>query len=177
MMWMQEILEGLQTCKLGGRDCLSDVSLLLQDEDKELLEAATILHYVGMFINHKSYHRHSHYLIKNNEHLLGYSPLEIEIIALLARYHRKKVPTLKDEDFATLPEEVQKKVRAMCAVMRIAVALDRCDTNAIEHVHVYQQPESVMLVSSLPSVSNLIRMLHLLESFFLPFLTIDLASL
>jgi hypothetical protein len=64
MMWMQEILEGLQTCKLGGRDCLSDVSLLLQDEDKELLEAATILHYVGMFINHKSYHRHSHYLIK-----------------------------------------------------------------------------------------------------------------
>jgi hypothetical protein len=87
------------------------------------------------------------------------------------------VPTLKDEDFATLPEEVQKKVRAMCAVMRIAVALDRCDTNAIEHVHVYQQPESVMLVSSLPSVSNLIRMLHLLESFFLPFLTIDLASL
>lgn len=73
--------------------------------------------------------------------------------------------------------QVQKKVRAMCAVMRIAVALDRCDTNAIEHVHVYQQPESVMLVSSLPSVSNLIRMLHLLESFFLPFLTIDLASL
>ncbi len=65
----------------------------------------------------------------------------------------------------------------MCAVMRIAVALDRCDTSAIEHVHVYQQPESVMLVSSLPSVSNLIRMLHLLESFFLPFLTIDLASL
>jgi hypothetical protein len=64
----------------------------------------------------------------------------------------------------------------MCAVMRIAVALDRCDTSAIEHVHVYQQPESVMLVSSLPSVSNLIR-LHLLESFFLPFLTIDLASL
>ncbi|CAK9190513.1 unnamed protein product [Sphagnum troendelagicum] len=149
----KEILEGLQTCKLGGRDCLSDVSLLLQDEDKELLEAATILHYVGMFINHKSYHRHSHYLIKNNEHLLGYSPLEIEIIALLARYHRKKVPTLKDEDFATLPEEVQKKVRAMCAVMRIAVALDRCDTNAIEHVHVYQQPESVML-AVVPAVDS-----------------------
>jgi hypothetical protein len=79
--------------------------------------------------------------------------------------------------FYWLELQVQKKVRAMCAVMRIAVALDRCDTSAIEHVHVYQQPESVMLVSSLPSVSNLIRMLHLLESFFLPFLTIDLASL
>jgi hypothetical protein len=42
---------------------------------------------------------------------------------------------------------VQKKVQAMCAVMRIAVALDRCDTSAIEHIHVYQRPGSVMLVS------------------------------
>ncbi|CAM6043783.1 unnamed protein product [Sphagnum compactum] len=118
-----------------------------------LLLAATILHYVGMFINHKAYHRHSHYLIKNNEHLLGYSPLEIEIIALLAKYHRKKVPSSKDGDFAMLPEEVQKKVQAMCAVMRIAVALDRCDTSAIEHVHVYQRPGSVML-AVVPAVDS-----------------------
>jgi exopolyphosphatase/pppGpp-phosphohydrolase len=69
-----------------------------------------------------------------------------QIIALLAKYHRKKVPSSKDGDFAMLPEEVQKKVQAMCAVMRIAVALDRCDTSAIEHVHVYQRPGSVMLV-------------------------------
>ena len=29
-----------------------------------------------------------------------------QILALLARYHRKKVPSSKDEDFAKLPEEV-----------------------------------------------------------------------
>ncbi len=43
---------------------MSEVALLLQEDDIELMEAATILHYVGMFINHKAYHRHSHYLIK-----------------------------------------------------------------------------------------------------------------
>lgn len=42
----------------------SEAALLLNADDVELLEAATILHYVGMFINHKSYHKHSHYLIK-----------------------------------------------------------------------------------------------------------------
>nr|CAJ00560.1 exopolyphosphatase [Physcomitrium patens] len=101
----KEILSGLQTCRTGTNECVSDVALLLNDGDADLLEAATSLHYVGMFINHKSYHKHSYYLIKNNEHLLGYSPLEIEILALLARYHRKKVPSQKDEDFAKLPEE------------------------------------------------------------------------
>ncbi|CAM6048324.1 unnamed protein product [Sphagnum compactum] len=149
----KEILEGLQKCSTAGTDCLSDVVLLLEEGDIELLEAATTLHYVGMFINHNSYHKHSHYLIKNSEHLLGFSPLEIEILALLARYHRKKVPSLKDEDFATLPEEIQNKVQAMCAVMRIAVALDRCVTNSIEHVHVFQRPDSVTL-AVVPAVDS-----------------------
>ena len=30
----------------------------------------------------------------------------LQILALLARYHRKKVPSQKDEDFASLPDEV-----------------------------------------------------------------------
>ena len=42
--------------------------------------------------------------------------------------------------------QVQRKLRAMCAVMRVAVALDRCDTSAIQHVHVFQQSESIILV-------------------------------
>lgn len=141
----KEILTGLQTCRYGSEESSSDLARLLNKGDAELLEGATILHYVGMFINHRSYHRHSHYLIKNNEHLLGYSPLEIEILALLVRYHRKKVPSQKDVDFANLPDEAQKKVRAMCAIMRVAVALDRCDSSAIDHVHVFQRAESILL--------------------------------
>lgn len=43
----------------------------------------------------------------------------------------------------------------MCAVMRVAVALDRCDTSAIQEVHVFQQSESIILVSSTLAVSYL----------------------
>lgn len=61
---MQEILTGLQTCRSGSAESISDLARSLNNDDAELLEGATILHYVGMFINHRSYHRHSHYLIK-----------------------------------------------------------------------------------------------------------------
>lgn len=30
----------------------------------------------------------------------------LQILALLVRYHRKRVPSQKDEDFANLPDEV-----------------------------------------------------------------------
>lgn len=61
---LQDILAGLQMCSTGTKECVSDVALFLNKGDADLLEAATILHYVGMFINHKSYHKHSYYLIK-----------------------------------------------------------------------------------------------------------------
>eukprot|EP00850_Spirogloea_muscicola_P018617 SM000172S03090 [mRNA] locus=s172:286416:292351:- [translate_table: standard] len=141
----KQMLQGLQTCKAGGQACMAEIIAELNENDAELMEAATILHYVGMFISHKCYHKHSQYLIKNNEHLLGYSPMEIEIIALLARYHRKKVPSSKDEDLAKLPQETQNKLRTMCSVMRIAVALDRCASGAVQTVHVLQDKKSCVL--------------------------------
>lgn len=141
----EQLLDGLQTCRVGVKDCLSEAVTELGPSDREILEAATILHYVGMFISHKGHHKHSHYLIKNNEHLLGYTPMEIEMIALLAKYHRKKVPTSKDEDFAKLPEDVQRRMRALCAIIRLAVAFDRCDSGAIERVAVLQDRDSCIL--------------------------------
>eukprot|EP00271_Cylindrocystis_brebissonii_P013819 TRINITY_DN3413_c0_g1_i6.p1 TRINITY_DN3413_c0_g1~~TRINITY_DN3413_c0_g1_i6.p1 ORF type:complete len:758 (-),score=121.71 TRINITY_DN3413_c0_g1_i6:752-3025(-) len=140
-----EILAGLQTCRTGGKDCMSEAVQQLGESDAEVLEAATVLHYVGMFISHKSYHKHSHYLIKNNEHLLGFTPMEVEMIALLARYHRKKVPSAKDEELAKLPEDIQRQLKALCAIIRVAVALDRCDSGAVETVTVLQDHDSCVL--------------------------------
>lgn len=43
---------------------------------------------VGLFVSHAGHHRHAAYIIRNSEHLLGFAPAEVELIALLARYHR-----------------------------------------------------------------------------------------
>ncbi|CAI5458901.1 unnamed protein product [Closterium sp. Yama58-4] len=150
----QQILAGMQTCKMGGSDCVSPMMALLDGNDFEVLEAATVLHYVGMFISHKGYHKHSYYLIKHSEQLLGYSPMEVEMIALLVRHHRKRPPSSKDEDFAKLPPVVQQKIKALCAIMRIAVALDRCYTGAAASVLVLQDDDSCVLAVT-PAVDPL----------------------
>ena len=63
----------------------------LGDREREWLEYGALLHDAGVHISYERHHRHSYYLIKNGE-LRGFDPQEIEIIALLARYHRQATP-------------------------------------------------------------------------------------
>jgi exopolyphosphatase/guanosine-5'-triphosphate,3'-diphosphate pyrophosphatase len=103
----------------------------------ELLEAAAILHNVGLFVSHSSHHRHSYYLIRNCEHLTGFTNREIEIIALIARYHRKSSPKLKHAEFARLPTRDQRIVRVLAGILRVAIALDRTSARVVERVDVH----------------------------------------
>ncbi|MEZ4822784.1 MAG: HD domain-containing protein [Ignavibacteria bacterium] len=63
----------------------------LTDDDREYLEAATLLHDIGYYISHSDHHKHSYYLIRNAD-MLGFNDKEIELIANIARYHRKSHP-------------------------------------------------------------------------------------
>ena len=60
-------------------------------EERELLWAACLLHDIGTAIDYDDHHRHSHYLILNAG-LPGFSPRELVLIGLIARYHRKGDP-------------------------------------------------------------------------------------
>ena len=55
-----------------------------------------------MHISYERHHKHSYYLIKNGD-LRGFEPEEIEIIALVARYHRQATPKKSHEGFGDLP--------------------------------------------------------------------------
>ena len=74
----------------------------LDDGAREYLEAAALLANVGLFIAHSRHHLHSYYVIRNSERLLGFTDTEIEMIALIARYHRKSAPKASHPDFARL---------------------------------------------------------------------------
>jgi exopolyphosphatase/guanosine-5'-triphosphate,3'-diphosphate pyrophosphatase len=71
---------------------------------RELLEYAALLHDVGHHIDHLNHHRHSYYLITNGE-LLGFQRDELEIIGLVARYHRKSAPKASDPEYRALPRK------------------------------------------------------------------------
>lgn len=104
------------------------------DDERELLWTATILHNCGVYISHGAHHKHSYYLIRNGE-LLGFSELEIEAIANLARYHRKSGPKKKHDAFQNLPKKYRQLVSELSALLRLAVALDRRNIGAIADVY------------------------------------------
>ncbi len=102
--------------------------------ERELLWSAAILHNCGIYVSHSSHHKHSYYLIRNAE-LLGFTELELELIANIARYHRRNKPKKKHEPYQKLPKNYQLMVRQLSAILRLAVALDRRNKGAIASVN------------------------------------------
>jgi exopolyphosphatase / guanosine-5'-triphosphate,3'-diphosphate pyrophosphatase len=104
----------------------------LRKPERDYLYFAALLHDIGYYISHSQHHKHSYYLIRHAE-LLGFTDEEIEIIANVARYHRKSHPKLKHEGFAQLAsDEHRETVRQLSAILRIADGLDRGHLSLVE---------------------------------------------
>ncbi|NEQ29929.1 MAG: Ppx/GppA family phosphatase [Leptolyngbya sp. SIO4C5] len=117
--------------------------------ERQLLWAAAILHNSGHFISHSSHHKHSYYLVRNGE-LLGYTEAEIEIIANLARYHRKSFPKKKHDNYRNLPtKHARQVVEELSPILRLAVALDRRRIGAIAKMNCHYDAEAKQLVLKL----------------------------
>ena len=96
----------------------------LGDREREWLEYAGFLHDIGNHISYEKHHRHSYYLIKNGD-LRGFEPEEIEIMALVTRYHRRATP--KDHHIGQhdLNKDHRRTVEVLSAFLRLAETLDR----------------------------------------------------
>src|SRR4029078_11291707 len=79
---------------------------------------------IGVHISYDRHHRHSYYPIKNGD-LRGFDPREIEVIALVARYHRQGAPTNSHEGYGDLNSALRRTVRVLSAIVRLAEGLDR----------------------------------------------------
>ena len=102
----------------------------LTDREREWLEFAALLHDIGTHISYERHHRHSYYLIRNGD-LRGFDPDEIEVIALVARYHRRGTPKRSHEEYARLPSQLRRTVRTLASILRVAESLDRSHTQTI----------------------------------------------
>lgn len=120
---------------------------VLTEKDEEYLEAAAILHDIGHSLSHAQHHRHSYYLIRNCE-LLGFNDEEIEIIANIARYHRKSHPKIKHENFNKLTNKNKEKVKKLSAILRIADGLDRGHNSVIKDIIIEKSDNEFQFIVS-----------------------------
>ncbi len=120
--------------------------LQLTGDDRQILADAALLHDVGYHISYDKHHKHSYHLITHAE-LLGMSPEEKTMIALIARYHRGSDPKKKHEAFAALDADIQRRISALTALLRIADGLDRGHIGAVAAVKVRWGPRVVRIAA------------------------------
>jgi len=89
-----------------------------------LLEVASIVHDIGGFVAARGHHRHAYYLLTHSE-IFGLSSMDLEIVANLARYHRRSGPQADHPAYASLPRSARLTVNRLSAILRVADALDK----------------------------------------------------
>ena len=116
----------------------------LTDREREWLEFAALLHDVGVHISYQGHHKHSYYLIQNGD-LRGFEPDEIDIIALVARYHRRAAPLKRHDGFGGLRRKRRRVVRTLAAILRLAESLDRSHGQTVAGVDLHDRGDDGLL--------------------------------
>jgi exopolyphosphatase/guanosine-5'-triphosphate,3'-diphosphate pyrophosphatase len=141
--WRASVLEFSRSCHFDEQHSLQLARLALKifqalakrfgftEKEQRLLEAAALMHDVGYFINYSSHHKHSYHLIRHAD-LFGFTPRERELIANMARYHRKSLPKKKHDAYTRLAATDQLLVSRFGGIVRLCDGLDRRRNSVVQ---------------------------------------------
>lgn len=124
----------------------------LEDRYETLLCVAAALHEVGAYVNISSMHKHSMYLIMNSS-LFGLTTDDMQLIALVARYHRRSMPKSAHQPYASMDRSRRVAVSKLAALLRIAIALDASRNQRIRQIECTRVQDRIIL--SVPQAEDL----------------------
>ena len=105
-------------------------------ELRAVLEAGSLLHDVGHFVNRKSHQRHGEYLVGNGE-IPGLDGWRQDMVAALVRYHNtKSEPALDHFSYSKLDGPQRAECRVLASLLRIAERLESEHAQRVENVDV-----------------------------------------
>ena len=111
----------VQATALGLLGQVVDEWDLRSDDAAHALSWASQLHEIGLAVNYTGHHKHGAYLVASSD-LAGFSRDEQALVAALVRGHRRK---LDDSYFELLPPELRTTAKRLCALLRLAILLNR----------------------------------------------------
>jgi exopolyphosphatase/guanosine-5'-triphosphate,3'-diphosphate pyrophosphatase len=112
----------------------------LDAEARLILEVAAVLHDLGHYVNVSNHHKHTFYLIQASP-LIGLTQLQMDIVANVARYHRKSAPKMQHKPYEELAPKHRLTISKLAAMLRLADALDHEHASTVESVEVeYKRP-------------------------------------
>jgi CHAD domain-containing protein len=111
-----QIYDGLDSSSLAPAADLPDA--------RGMLEAAALLHDIGLSKTRKKYNVASYRMIRKLNAPMGLSKDTLRHIGLIARFHRGPLPRLEQKAFSGIPEEQKKAIILLCGILRLANAFD-----------------------------------------------------
>ena len=113
----------------------------------EFLQAAAVLHDIGMVVGYAKHHKHSRDIIlgADLQHLPRRDKL---ILANIVRYHRRVGPRKTHAAFAALSPKDQHLVRVLSGVLRVADGLDRSHESLVARVGVEFKKGSAIITAT-----------------------------
>ena len=118
----------------------------LAPADRDLLWAAAMLHSVGRFVAKSNRHKHTAYLIRSSP-LEGWRDDERELVAQVARYHRRSLPRPAHPEYAGLAPADRARVDGLAALLRLADGLDARHQGAVGDLAVRTEAGRVVVVA------------------------------
>jgi exopolyphosphatase/guanosine-5'-triphosphate,3'-diphosphate pyrophosphatase len=97
---------------------------IAEQESRSVLQAAALLHDVGKAKGNKSHHKASFRLIRKLSQPLGWSARELELAAIVARYHRGALPHPRTKNLQALQIEDRHMAVELAGILRLANAMD-----------------------------------------------------
>lgn len=150
-----EVQHALHTRELAWQlfDALAPLHKLGSDA-RGILGMAALLHDIGHSVDGARHHKHTYNLIREAR-LPGIDGQNQELVALVARYHRKAHPRKKHPAFAALAREERRLVRMLAAILRVADGLDRSHSQAVFGLRVSLDAHKLTLIARSGRISTL----------------------
>ncbi|MCB8814895.1 Ppx/GppA phosphatase family protein [Desulfosporosinus shakirovi] len=95
----------------------------LGDQEKLYLQVAAILHDSGNYVSLSEHSNHSSDIIRSQS-ILGFSDKELELIANIAKYHTRRIPTYSDRSYYVLSHTEKILVSKLSSILKIAESMD-----------------------------------------------------
>jgi exopolyphosphatase/guanosine-5'-triphosphate,3'-diphosphate pyrophosphatase len=115
--------------------------------ERAMLGFGGLLHDVGSHVEHRRHHRHGHYLVRHAG-LRGFEPEEVELLAVLARYHRRGGPRPDHDEWKALPRRLRDAALPMIGILRVADGLDRGHAQEVTGLRLRCARDAVVLTIS-----------------------------
>lgn len=137
--------------------------------DRQLLEAAALLHEVGRSKRERGHHKLTYRMISKLRVPFGWDADELHEVSIVARYHRGALSPSSNAVFAGVRGTRRTELLRLAGILRLANAFDFAHDQTMAHVDV-ERRNGLLLVSSpgfesiSPTAERLARARYLLEA-------------